>query len=273
MSNLKHMSLSQLKIQKAASIKDIGKWQGKKNNEETRLLWINKYIEDKTVKEINWNEAPKEATHYEPSGDGIANGWMRLRPSGLWDFHTGDNSWSLWSGGQDRIKRMIARPDDNSAATIDEITQAEINAGNLPWNGEGLPPVGTECLFRIKAIEDKFIEYCSCTILFSSKENIVFKWERLGETMEKACHKNEFDFKPLQTKRDKLIDSLIWIVDAVGDAEKLTKAQAENIISSGYRQINDEDIKMLTEIDKAWSTWSDNIYANKLKGFLARLKL
>lgn len=273
MSNLKHMSLDQLQKQKAASIKDIGKWQGKKNNEQTRLNWINTYIKAKTVKEINWNEAPKDATHYEPSGNCITNGWMK-KIDDYWSFHVGNNNWDKWMGNQARIDRMIPRPDDNSAATIDEITQAEINAGNLPWNGEGLPPVGTECLFRIKAIENINIEYCPCTILFSGKENIVFEWERRGERLEKACHKNEFDFKPLQTKQDELVEDCIGELFTPHEGAAIPSADyhmVRKMIKAGYRKILDNDIKLLKKVSAGFEP--NSIALSAINNTISRLSL
>jgi hypothetical protein len=50
MSDLKYQTLAELYLRKASTEKYLGTLRGKVNNEEMRLSWINKYIEDKKPK-------------------------------------------------------------------------------------------------------------------------------------------------------------------------------------------------------------------------------
>ncbi|HCF2363383.1 TPA: hypothetical protein NIA63_005508 [Pseudomonas aeruginosa] len=74
---------------------------------------------------IDWNTAPEGATHWEPSGPDFNEGWMKKEGNG-WFF------WGLgaeWKYGGDvsaeREATFEARPQEQ-------------------WDGQGLPPVGTE---------------------------------------------------------------------------------------------------------------------------------
>ncbi|KAA5842304.1 hypothetical protein F2A37_16700 [Pseudomonas chlororaphis] len=77
-------------------------------------------------KEIDWSNAPEGATHWGPAVDHLSANWF------CWHL----DMWSIWRGGKWnlmnsgvqllRINTLVPRP--------------------KPWNGEGLPPVGTVCL-------------------------------------------------------------------------------------------------------------------------------
>lgn len=55
MSNLKHLTLEQLEQERRVCNREIGRLNGKINNQNTRLSWINKYIKDKSVFIGNFN--------------------------------------------------------------------------------------------------------------------------------------------------------------------------------------------------------------------------
>jgi len=57
-----------------------------------------------------------------------------------------------------------------------------------------------------------------------------------------------WDISAIKSAHDKLVDDLIWCVDAVGDCEKLTRAQVENIVSMGYRKITPADLMLLDDV-------------------------
>lgn len=78
---------------------------------------------------IDWSKAPEGATHWEPSGPEFNEGWMKKEGNG-WFF------WGLgaeWKYGGDvsaeREATFEARPQE-------------------AWDGQGLPPVGTNCEYR-----------------------------------------------------------------------------------------------------------------------------
>ncbi|MDI2345940.1 hypothetical protein [Pseudomonas aeruginosa] len=79
---------------------------------------------------IDWSTAPEGATHWEPRSYDFAEGWMRKD----WD------GWSYWSEGREVWVRGVLTCDVSAEreATFEARPQE-------PWNGQGLPPVGTVC--------------------------------------------------------------------------------------------------------------------------------
>lgn len=64
MSDLKWCTLSELEEYKAETLKYIGKLRGKINNQETRLHWIEHYIDIKTKPvEMTFEEVEKAIGH------------------------------------------------------------------------------------------------------------------------------------------------------------------------------------------------------------------
>lgn len=75
-----------------------------------------------------WANAPEGATHWEHGGR-YADVWMKLDHLGWWYWGTNTKDWE-WSClshhmAQERVDAMTPRP--------------------APWDGTGLPPVGTIC--------------------------------------------------------------------------------------------------------------------------------
>ncbi|MER0527778.1 hypothetical protein AAA520_32820 [Pseudomonas aeruginosa] len=78
---------------------------------------------------IDWNTAPEGATHWEPRGIVFGEGWMKKV----------GNEWSYWLEGS-KVRAGVWADCFVSAereATFEARPQEA-------WNGQGLPPVGTE---------------------------------------------------------------------------------------------------------------------------------
>lgn len=75
--------------------------------------------------EIDWSKAPEGATHWEHEGPTYTAGWMRLDKDGWW-YWTTSKQWEQYRAylPRSRVAAMIP---------------------TTPWNGAGLPPVGTVC--------------------------------------------------------------------------------------------------------------------------------
>ena len=105
----------------------------------TRAEWQSavdalKAPKDKAM-DIDWSKAPKGATHFSPSDEDYLSCWCKWVGSQLFGWLAdGDSKWDRLHGQErdkEKIRDMIARP------TYEE------------WNGEGLPPVGMVCEFKI----------------------------------------------------------------------------------------------------------------------------
>ncbi|HEP9417234.1 hypothetical protein [Pseudomonas aeruginosa] len=78
---------------------------------------------------IDWSKAPEGATHWEPSGPSFNEGWMKKE----------GNEWFYWSEGTKRWfqGKLSCNVSAEREATFEARPQEA-------WNGQGLPPVGTE---------------------------------------------------------------------------------------------------------------------------------
>lgn len=83
---------------------------------------------------INWSKAPEGATHYAPEGQGLDKRWF--------DMNTGEFG-SVWYEGKWHVIRFSAERRDLIAR---------------PWNGEGLPPVGTVCEIAMFSDDVRVVE-------------------------------------------------------------------------------------------------------------------
>lgn len=78
---------------------------------------------------IDWSKAPEGATHFGPKHSYLIECWFRKAGAG----------WDLWEGGE-------WGPCFGGIQKLREDTLIKIPAKITPWTGEGLPPVGTECI-------------------------------------------------------------------------------------------------------------------------------
>jgi hypothetical protein len=79
--------------------------------------------------DIDWSKAPEGATHFGPAVEGKWLACWHKNIGGQWLgwLADGDTRWGVAGNTEERVKQFISRP--------------------YPWNGEGLPPVGTVCEF------------------------------------------------------------------------------------------------------------------------------
>ncbi|HBN9854789.1 hypothetical protein [Pseudomonas aeruginosa] len=82
---------------------------------------------------IDWSKAPKDATHWEPNGTEFGEGWMKKVGNQWFYWGEGDNKW--FHG------KLSCNVSAEREATFEPRPQD-------PWNGQGLPPVGTVCEYR-----------------------------------------------------------------------------------------------------------------------------
>ncbi len=110
------------------------------------------------MKTINWNEAPKEATHYMPEGEIFCAAWVKdLNGKGYSYIIIGDElqEWDTANFSQPKYARsfLIERPNSNPV-----YTQEMHEAGELPGVGAKFKVVAVETDFRIFDFKDKEVE-------------------------------------------------------------------------------------------------------------------
>lgn len=82
------------------------------------------------VDEIDWQNKPAGATHWEPESYDYAEGWMKLEGD-VWYFWCTDHN--VW--------------EDDCNVTSSRVNTFIPVTKSSDWNGEGLPPVGCRCMF------------------------------------------------------------------------------------------------------------------------------
>lgn len=166
--------------------------------------------------EIDWSKAPKGATHWEHEGPTYTAGWMRLDKDGWW-YWTTSKQWEQYRAylPRSRVAAMIP---------------------TTPWNGAGLPPVGTVCEGRSR--KDKLGEVWGEVIVLA---------RRLGQAVvsftdcERLQWCGEDDLRPIRTpeqiaaeEREKEIGAIKTII---GSAANQGKSVAGAIYDAGYRKV------------------------------------
>ncbi|WP_073667539.1 hypothetical protein PCP30_04685 [Pseudomonas aeruginosa] len=160
---------------------------------------------------IDWNTAPEGATHWEPTGPDFYEGWMKKEGT----------DWFYWSeSGHKWI---------NGILTCDVSADREATFEARPqeaWDGQGLPPVGTNCEYRSS---DGWLQ---CEVVAHRNNAAVV-----------LDHHYEADFVPRQDlrtirtpeqiaaeEREKAIEEMCFA------EETLTVKQAKALYDAGYRR-------------------------------------
>lgn len=126
--------------------------------------------------DIDWSKAPEGATHYMPETESSHAVWVMVSGNTrlAW-LASGDSSWEIDRSLEEDREYLIPRPAQQ-------------------WNGEGLPPVGTECEILNNDLSNAAWE--KCTILFSGKHRIVYDSESCSE---RVGYRDCLQFRPIKT--------------------------------------------------------------------------
>ncbi|MCS7758597.1 hypothetical protein N0619_20150 [Pseudomonas aeruginosa] len=168
---------------------------------------------------IDWNTAPEGATHWEPSGPEFNEGWMKKEGNG-WFF------WGLgaeWKYGGDvsaeREATFEARPQE-------------------PWDGQGLPPVGTVC-----EIKHRDIGWVRCEIVAHKSFSCGGLTHAIAWIDENTLDQSQgVRFRPIRTpeqiaaeeRRNSILHLANLLIDSRGQCNEYS--QAEAIFDAGYRR-------------------------------------
>ena len=85
---------------------------------------------------IDWSKAPEGATHYLHESPSWFACWVKESEAGYytWLDDGVDGQWDIDTNFDECVGLLVPRPTEPQEPT--------------PWDGEGLPPVGTVCEFR-----------------------------------------------------------------------------------------------------------------------------
>lgn len=171
-----------------------------------------------------WDDnAPEGATH---AIFGDFTRWLML-DHGIWRF---------WEGG------WWSRP---SVKPAGEILARPTKPAAPEWDGEGLPPVGCECEYRIGGGET---EWYPCTVkyvLAGDPDPDADGWRAVVwcPRLEKdqLAHLPRFQFRPLRTKEQREAYELANCINSqVCMGWEKTLQVAEYVVAAGWRKAGDE---------------------------------
>ncbi|EMP3659545.1 TPA: hypothetical protein ACRNQA_005310 [Pseudomonas aeruginosa] len=157
---------------------------------------------------IDWSKAPEGATHWEPKSDEYREAWMK---------NVADK-WFFWGS---RRKAWIEDPGISAEreATFEAKPQD-------PWNGRGLPPVGTNCEYRSN---DGWLQ---CEVVAHRNNAAVV----LNHHYE-ADFVPPQDLRPIRTPEQIAADAREKAIEEMCFAEEtLTVKQAKALYDAGYRR-------------------------------------
>lgn len=155
---------------------------------------------------IDWSKAPEGATHWEPRSYDFAEGWMRK---------VGDK-WSYWLEGS-KVWGL-----SGPACCVSAEREATLEARpQEPWNGKGLPPVGTVCIVEphntmwgfssTSGYERKILAYYG-----------EYVWLGHAETPLETTRIDKVDFRPIRTpeqiaaeEREKAVGDMAMSIQGV----------------------------------------------------------
>lgn len=168
---------------------------------------------------IDWSKAPEGTTHAKLYSDGDVE-FFRLHEDGTFEFFSPGGLWrAAFSSPEECVKRPVPT-----------------------WNGEGPPPVGIDCEYRVGGgpwfkcnIRYVTTPYHDCPV-----EVVMFaphlKGEQTGVVGE---GEGEVSFRPIRTpeqiKRDEATDVWLDSIKAEYGAEVADKCETI-LISGGYRK-------------------------------------
>ncbi|WEU69441.1 hypothetical protein TY_21 [Pseudomonas phage vB_PaeM_Ty] len=165
---------------------------------------------------IDWSKAPEGATHWEPSSWRNIKCWMKKEGASWFWWSEGSGEWvSTCNVSAEREATFEARPQE-------------------PWNGKGLPPVGTVCEYRFML----WPEYRRCEIRYISDESLVV----YDKGQEQFYRTLDILFRPLRTHeqiahegRKKAISEMLSIYNNAGWMVTI-KRFCEILYDAGYRK-------------------------------------
>ncbi|MDH0749489.1 hypothetical protein N5D61_24500 [Pseudomonas sp. GD03842] len=166
---------------------------------------------------IDWTKAPKGATHFVISAEHrIASGWYQQDGVKMRDLaREGEYAFRIDDLHEGRMLRLVPRIE--------------------PWNGEGLPPVGTVCELRAH----KLTEWSAAKIEFAYRNVIVWDW--IGEpSINGLCtaYSHNVELRPIRTAEQIAAEEREAAICAMMEvcSELPCRQSCEDLYEAGYRK-------------------------------------
>jgi hypothetical protein len=139
----------------------------------------------------DWDNAPEDATHWEPENDEYCESWMK-KDGAVWFYFS--PKFKIWRENipiEDwRIKRMIPRP---------QVEPKE-------WNGEGLPPAGTVC-----EISNNGHPFTQVKILYTGT---IYCIVEKAENYEQHYYLHNLIFRPIRSEEDRVVEEMAKVFNS-----------------------------------------------------------
>lgn len=169
---------------------------------------------------IDWSSAPEGATHYCPETEDVMAVWFK--PSG--------SKW-LFALDQTHIREWRDFLDDFPG-------EMPIVERPTPWDGNGLPPVGTVCEVLNNTLDRP--EWERCTILFMGKFKTVYESESCHERVADVSEDWMISFRPIRTPEQIAAEQERSSIKEMADiiSRKIADSQAAQALwDAGFRKV------------------------------------
>lgn len=179
---------------------------------------------------LSWNDVPDDLKQIVECLDS----WPENNPTGVYLLDKIDK------GMADKLGKKWARTFDNSLRGCD-FSRAQFECAKSlkpePWNGEGLPPIGTECEFKCSArINER--DWTHGIVNYVSQYTIVVELNKIrGLSGEFISHPETMQFRPIRTEEERLYDEAVSELDCEGfivDEHSTADEAIKILIQRGY---------------------------------------
>lgn len=135
-----------------------------------------------------------------PKIGGWPEGADYIATNGYW------RAFAYWVGSSLKGRSLNIATNAEGYVTREQY-EAALAASKPEWNGEGLPPVGTECEMSYAGDE-----WHKCVIIARGEEQIIYQTQGCREF---SGHRNNYRFRPIRSEADKKKEA---VEKAIADA-------------------------------------------------------
>ncbi|HCE9769925.1 TPA: hypothetical protein NH413_000562 [Pseudomonas aeruginosa] len=176
---------------------------------------------------IDWNTAPEGATHWEPAGHEFSEGWMLKE----------GNDWFYWC----KVSQKWFY--DHTSCDVSAEREATFEARPQdPWDGQGLPPVGTEVEANFPVTDTTGTHYHWRRVIVAVAGIPGAERECLVYDAENTKPAWVDELRPIRTpeqiaaeeRRNSILHLANLLIDSRGHCNEYSQAKA--IFDAGYRR-------------------------------------
>jgi hypothetical protein len=169
-------------------------------------------LEEVAIDAPDWDNAPEDATHWEPENHEYVESWMKKDGAVWFYFVPKDKAWRKTSDVENwRIKRMIPRP---------QVEPKE-------WNGEGLPPTGTVCEMLHPGISEYGWQRVEIKAYFDDRVVVSGSPAIWGGGFGAIHINSKLKFRPIRSEEDQAVEEIAKILQ--NDHQIVTDTHSKNL--------------------------------------------